>query len=71
MRKKNFQNNRVNNDEGYMGYISFCENFYFSFLQVSCPPVMAFHLGSLGFLTAFRFQDFRTKITTILEGKKN
>lgn len=54
-----------------MGNISFCENFYFSFLQVSCPPVMAFHLGSLGFLTAFRFQDFRTKITTILEGKKN
>ncbi|XP_029203964.1 NAD kinase-like isoform X2 [Acropora muricata] len=39
-----------------------------SLFQVSCPPVMAFHLGSLGFLTAFRFQDFRTKITTILEG---
>ncbi|XP_068699563.1 NAD kinase-like isoform X1 [Montipora foliosa] len=39
-----------------------------SLFQCSCPPVMAFHLGSLGFLTAFRFQDFRERITTILEG---
>ena len=30
---------------------------------------MAFHLGSLGFLTSFRFQDFRDKITKILEGE--
>ena len=30
---------------------------------------MAFHLGSLGFLTSFRFQDFREKVTNILEGE--
>ena len=29
---------------------------------------MAFHLGSLGFLTSFRFQDFREKVTGVLEG---
>lgn len=40
-----------------------------SLFQSSCPPVMAFHLGSLGFLTSFRFQDFRKKITDILEGR--
>ena len=32
---------------------------------------MAFHLGSLGFLTSFRFRDFREKITGILEGEFN
>ena len=30
---------------------------------------MAFHLGSLGFLTSFRFQDFREKVANILEGE--
>lgn len=40
-----------------------------SLFQSSCPPVMAFHLGSLGFLTSFRFQDFRDEITEILEGR--
>lgn len=39
-----------------------------SLFQCSCPPVMAFHLGSLGFLTSFRFQDFRERVTGILEG---
>ncbi|XP_078372245.1 NAD kinase-like isoform X2 [Oculina patagonica] len=39
-----------------------------SLFQFSCPPVMAFHLGSLGFLTSFRFTDFREKVTNILEG---
>ena len=32
---------------------------------------MAFHLGSLGFLTSFRFRDFREKITDVLTGKFN
>ena len=32
---------------------------------------MAFHLGSLGFLTSFRFRDFRDKITDVLTGKFN
>ncbi|CAH3037789.1 unnamed protein product [Porites lobata] len=39
-----------------------------SLFQCSCPPVMAFHLGSLGFLTSFRFRDFRDKITDVLTG---
>ncbi|TDG42224.1 hypothetical protein AWZ03_011362 [Drosophila navojoa] len=34
----------------------------------SVPPVMAFHLGSLGFLTPFRFDNFQEQLTSILEG---
>lgn len=29
--------------------------------QQSVPPVMAFHLGSLGFLTPFRFDNFQVR----------
>ncbi|KAK3714902.1 hypothetical protein QZH41_010901 [Actinostola sp. cb2023] len=36
--------------------------------QGSCPPIMAFHLGSLGFLTSFRFENFREDITRVLDG---
>ncbi|KAJ1521255.1 hypothetical protein ONE63_002938 [Megalurothrips usitatus] len=36
--------------------------------QRSVPPVMAFHLGSLGFLTPFQFKDFEHQITEVLEG---
>lgn len=36
--------------------------------QRSVPPVMAFHLGSLGFLTPFQFKDFESQITEVLEG---
>ncbi|EDW10846.2 NAD kinase isoform X2 [Drosophila mojavensis] len=36
--------------------------------QQSVPPVMAFHLGSLGFLTPFRFDNFQEQLTSILEG---
>lgn len=36
--------------------------------QRSVPPVMAFHLGSLGFLTPFQFDDFQPQITKVLEG---
>lgn len=32
------------------------------------PPVMAFHLGSLGFLTPFRFDNFQKQVTKVLEG---
>lgn len=39
-----------------------------SLFQQSVPPVMAFHLGSLGFLTPFRFEDFENQITRVLEG---
>lgn len=36
--------------------------------QQSVPPVMAFHLGSLGFLTPFRFDNFQEQVTSVLEG---
>lgn len=36
--------------------------------QQSVPPVMAFHLGSLGFLTPFQFQNFNEQVTNVLEG---
>uniref|UniRef100_A0A0A9Y5D0 NAD(+) kinase n=1 Tax=Lygus hesperus TaxID=30085 RepID=A0A0A9Y5D0_LYGHE len=36
--------------------------------QQSVPPVMAFHLGSLGFLTPFRFDNFEEQVTNVLEG---
>lgn len=41
-----------------------------SVLQDSVPPVMAFHLGSLGFLTPFSFDNFQTQVTQVIEGKK-
>nr|CAD7397275.1 unnamed protein product [Timema cristinae] len=39
------------------------------FLQQSVPPVMAFHLGSLGFLTPFEFENFQEQVTNVLEGE--
>ncbi|XP_044740330.1 NAD kinase-like isoform X3 [Chrysoperla carnea] len=36
--------------------------------QQSVPPVMAFHLGSLGFLTPFQFDHFQEQVTNVLEG---
>ena len=30
---------------------------------------MAFHLGSLGFLTPFEFDNFQEQVTNVLEGK--
>ncbi|KAK0080038.1 hypothetical protein PV325_000500 [Microctonus aethiopoides] len=35
--------------------------------QQSVPPVMAFHLGSLGFLTPFEFDNFQEQVTNVLE----
>jgi len=32
------------------------------------PPVMAFHLGSLGFLSPFEFLDYREKVDDVLQG---
>nr|KAF7438312.1 hypothetical protein H0235_000703 [Vespula pensylvanica] len=37
--------------------------------QQSVPPVMAFHLGSLGFLTPFEFDNFQEQVTNVLEEK--
>jgi NAD+ kinase len=39
-----------------------------SLFQQSVPPVMAFHLGSLGFLTPFLFDNFQEQVTNVLEG---
>ncbi|KAJ8257608.1 hypothetical protein GJAV_G00187630 [Gymnothorax javanicus] len=39
-----------------------------SLFQASVPPVMAFHLGSLGFLTPFSFDSYQTQLTQIIEG---
>jgi NAD+ kinase len=36
--------------------------------QQSVPPVMAFHLGSLGFLTPFQIDNFQEQVTNVLEG---
>ena len=36
--------------------------------QESVPPVMAFHMGSLGFLTPFEFDDFQQQINNVLKG---
>ena len=37
--------------------------------QQSVPPIMAFHLGSLGFLTPFEFDNFQQSVTNVFEGK--
>ncbi|KAA0186249.1 hypothetical protein HAZT_HAZT006419 [Hyalella azteca] len=37
------------------------------FPDQSVPPVMAFHLGSLGFLTPFKFSNFQEQVTNVLE----
>ncbi|XP_038076804.1 NAD kinase-like isoform X2 [Patiria miniata] len=38
------------------------------FQEASVPPVMAFHLGSLGFLTPFEFEDFKESVNMLLKG---
>lgn len=39
-----------------------------SLFQGSVPPVMAFNLGSLGFLTPFKFESFKTEVDKVFEG---
>ncbi|XP_020362112.1 NAD kinase-like isoform X1 [Oncorhynchus kisutch] len=41
---------------------------YASSLFQSVPPVMSFHLGSLGFLTPFNFDTYQSQVTQIIEG---
>lgn len=38
--------------------------------QTSVPPIITFHLGSLGFLTSFDFSDYKEQVSQILEGSK-
>lgn len=42
--------------------------------QQRVPPLMAFHLGSLGFLAPFEFSNYQEQVSNVLEGtfrKKN
>ncbi|XP_004426116.2 PREDICTED: NAD kinase isoform X1 [Ceratotherium simum simum] len=39
-----------------------------SLFQGSVPPVMAFHLGSLGFLTPFNFENFQSQVAQVIQG---
>ncbi|KAI5609435.1 NAD kinase b, partial [Silurus asotus] len=39
-----------------------------SLFQGSVPPVMAFHLGSLGFLTPFKFESYKTEVDKVFAG---
>ncbi|XP_071021536.1 NAD kinase-like isoform X4 [Oncorhynchus clarkii lewisi] len=39
-----------------------------SLFQKSVPPVMSFHLGSLGFLTPFNIDTYQSQVTQIIEG---
>merc|ERR1711899_212796 len=39
-----------------------------SLFQQSVPPVMSFHMGSLGFLTPFEIENFEQQVTHVLEG---
>ncbi|XP_054440089.1 NAD kinase [Pteronotus mesoamericanus] len=39
-----------------------------SLFQGSVPPVMAFHLGSLGFLTPFTFENFQAQVAQVIQG---
>lgn len=40
-----------------------------SIFQKNIPPVMAFSLGSLGFLTNFKFENFKTDLSRVLKSK--
>ncbi|XP_033825990.1 NAD kinase isoform X2 [Periophthalmus magnuspinnatus] len=39
-----------------------------SLFQESVPPVIAFHLGSLGFLTPFKFDTYQSQLTQVIQG---
>ncbi|AET39039.1 NADH/NAD(+) kinase Ecym_3568 [Eremothecium cymbalariae DBVPG len=40
-----------------------------SIFQKDVPPVMSFSLGSLGFLTLFRYENFREDLTRVFQSK--
>ncbi|KAH0513616.1 NAD kinase [Microtus ochrogaster] len=39
-----------------------------SLFQGSAPPVIAFHLGSLSFLTPLNFENFQSQVNQVIEG---
>jgi len=42
-----------------------------SLFQESIPPIVSFHMGSLGFLTPFQFQDYKKAISRVLKGDRH
>jgi NAD+ kinase len=42
-----------------------------SLFESSAPPLIGFHLGSLGFLTPFSFENFASAVSGIIEGTAN
>jgi hypothetical protein len=47
-------------------WLRWCFVFY---IQQNCPPVVAYHIGSLGFLTCFKFPNYKQDLTSVLKGK--
>lgn len=45
------------------GTVLFCSWLF----QNSVPPVIPFSLGSLGFLTPFNFDDYKSSLTNVLK----
>ena len=43
----------------------------FEQITLQVPPIMAFHLGSLGFLTPFKFEDFETQVKSFSCSEKD
>lgn len=41
----------------------------FFVFQHNCPPVVAYHIGSLGFLTCFKFPNYKQDLTSVVNGK--
>ncbi|XP_046850648.1 NAD kinase-like isoform X3 [Xenia sp. Carnegie-2017] len=39
-----------------------------SLFQHSCPPVIAYHIGSLGFLTCFKFPNYKQDLKSVVNG---
>merc|ERR1739838_124766 len=42
-----------------------------SLFQHSMPPIVPFHMGSLGFMTSHRIEEFEKTLTGVLEGKSS
>ena len=41
---------------------------YIYISQESMPPIMSFHMGSLGFLTPFQLDTYKTDINRVFNG---
>ncbi|KAG9332800.1 hypothetical protein JZ751_014899 [Albula glossodonta] len=70
--RKVLEDPAIAGDESFVAvkkkFCTFREDFDDISDQESVPPVMAFHLGSLGFLTPFNFDSYQSQVTQIIEG---